>query len=222
MANKRPLQGRARAVAEATAKLKSSLGFILIVDMPLEDRDEAAAYLQRGEPIPTTRRIYSSTEFQPAAKTMKAMAEMLAGMWKIHGPEGDQPPQAPIDIKGDITVGANGSVGLSPRILPAVQFASDGEYGEQLSMLAVQTEVPAGKSLGDEGCVDNMRCQFTYPISTDLAKSHPAALETWATGKGPEMARVTGWPPVQVAELIAYAVMQIKKAWEQENQGDAA
>ena len=207
-------------VRQALALMRQSVGFILIVDVPHPNRDAVESAFRRGEPPPTNLRLFASALFQPPSKTAATLAVMARSLYaRLDGGQQGPVPGLPLEFKGQLVTKPNGKIELGPRHLHHIAFGAEGDYGEQLHMLAIDEEVPPGADPGSG--VDNVMWSAVYPAGADHAKAHFAALDEWARAQLGELARATQWARGEVEELVGAAVLQLRKAWQGEANANA-
>ena len=189
--------------------MRSANGFILVIDLPYDDRDKVAEAFRKGEPPPTQLRLFATDEFQPSKKVAATLAVIAR---ELYAKSGDLPTGPP-------TPSTNGKLLPLPQAVKHIAFGLEGDYGDQLHLLAVTEIVPPGEEPGQHANT-TILCSIPFPHGTDFAKGQFAALETWAAEQVDEVARQVGWPKDEVAEMVQSSLVQLRKAWDMETDAD--
>ena len=200
-------------VQDAIKQLRLAHGFVLLVDLPDPNRQRVEAAIRRGDPPPSEVKVFSSPEFRPVTKTMRVLAEVLHGLWSRHGSGNGRVPPPPVQLDGQLRV-QDGKLTLGPRELHHIVFATEDNYGEQITLLAIRENVPPGKQPGEGETSVVHTC--VSAITVDQAQAAFAVLEVWAREQVPAVAGRTGWGTADVAEMVDLGLVQLRKAWEQE------
>ena len=203
------------SIKEALVLLRASTDFIIVASTPHPDREKVAQAIARGEPPPEDLRLFATDGFQPPKKTAATLGVMARSLYQrealAEGQVPDEQRGLPVDSPPIVT-GENGKITLGNNDVHRVLFGTDGDYGETIQMLAIEEELFPDGSIGSS----KPPVMFQYPESTDHAKINFEALETWAKARAEGLAAETGWPLLEIEQLIHDGLIQVRKAWEHE------
>lgn len=206
-------------VTAALGKMRQATGFMLILDMPHDNPSIVADAIKRGEAPPTTLHLMVSPEFGKPRTAMVALAQTLFDLRGRYMPKEEReglPP--PIEMMGDLQTKSNGNLTLGPSVYAYMRFGTEGEYGEEIKLLFLEDTVPPGKNPGDKEATTAIKLILPAPATVDHYKVHLDEFEKWTMAQGLRIATETGCPLDVTQEMLESAVIQQKKAWENESE----
>ncbi len=205
-------------VTAALSKMREANGFMLILDMPHSHPSIVADAIARGEAPPTTLHLMVSPEFGKPKTAMVALAQTLFDLRGRYMPKEEEGLPPPIQMMGDLQAKTNGDITLGPSIYAYMRFGTDGEYGEEIKLLCLEDSVPPGKNPGDKEATTSIKLILPAPSTVDHYKTHLDEFEQWAMAQGLRIATETGCPLDVTKEMLESAIVQQKKAWENESE----